>query len=375
MAFWSLVNGKQVHIYTYEGGKQRRISRKLTKSLDGQSEDVIKAWIAVWEAQHKKEELSPGPLSDARLTQLLEDFLVFASSPTSKQRDVSTVEGYRNALGNHVIPYFLEHGLKDVQTWPSRCVKLMEGLRSKGLSDPLILKCCTALNQFWGWLQDEHLVPPGVTLRLRKPAAPAKDTPLKRLVEPGDVLGTARTLKEDLELAMLIGYFFSLRTQEIFALRRSDFVGAEKAETLECCRVMARAGLFSRLAVNVVRQRSKVSGKMNPPKSGSGGWVACFNRDAAARIVGLINTRCKTPGDLLFAKSTDYYMKRWRREGLTGVTLKDLRRASLYWLGHHTPLGTTALKNHARHALLSTTSLYVRRPGEEIVGDGGPLAI
>ena len=46
--------------------------------------------------------------------------------------------------------------------------------------------------------------------------------------------------------------------------------------------------------------------------------------------------------------------------------MKDLRRASLYWLGHHTQLGLIELKSHARHSKSDTTLLYLRRPNEEL---------
>ncbi len=46
--------------------------------------------------------------------------------------------------------------------------------------------------------------------------------------------------------------------------------------------------------------------------------------------------------------------------------MKDLRRASIYWLGHHTNIGIIELKSHARHKRVDTTALYLRRPEEQI---------
>ena len=57
--------------------------------------------------------------------------------------------------------------------------------------------------------------------------------------------------------------------------------------------------------------------------------------------------------------------------GYPGMTLKDLRRASLYWLGHYSSVDLVALKNHARHRNVETTSLYTRRPLEDVSDLGG----
>ena len=57
----------------------------------------------------------------------------------------------------------------------------------------------------------------------------------------------------------------------------------------------------------------------------------------------------------------DRHFKWWSRYGLAvraaeqadvdsqKLSLKDLRRASIYWLGHHTTMDVIALKQHARH--------------------------
>jgi hypothetical protein len=366
MAFWRLHRGKHVVVYTCEGGKQRQLPRSLTKQLDGLDHDAIVAWVSAWERENEKR--APAPESSPALDALLADFLAYAKSAG---KNAGTTTGYRVALTRYVFPFFLERELRDPHAWPSASVKMLEALRAKGVSDASILKCNSSLSRFWAWLQDEQLVPAHLVLRLRKPRGEMDETPLSFTLTPNDVLRFARTLKrDDIELALLLGYFFSLRTQEIFVLQRGDFLAGDAAARLECTRVLANAGLFPRLALNVTRQLSKNSCRMERPKSGSKGWVACFHAEAAKRIVELVNARTRERDDRLFAHGTDFYIKAWRTHGLANVTLKDLRRASLYWLGHDSPLDVVALKNHARHALLSTTSLYVRRPGE-VVDDGG----
>jgi hypothetical protein len=45
---------------------------------------------------------------------------------------------------------------------------------------------------------------------------------------------------------------------------------------------------------------------------------------------------------------------------------KDLRRASLYWLGHETQISLLQLMKHARHSSTETTLKYLRRPAESL---------
>jgi hypothetical protein len=116
--------------------------------------------------------------------------------------------------------------------------------------------------------------------------------------------------------------------------------------------VFKKAKLFDRLAVRVERQRH--GHDEYDPKADNIGWVACFDAKAAKEIVKLAQT-------VEFKYRMDSYQRRWKHLKL-GFTLKDLRRASLYWLGHHSKLSVVELRNHARHSSLETTSLYVRRP-------------
>ncbi len=71
--------------------------------------------------------------------------------------------------------------------------------------------------------------------------------------------------------------------------------------------------------------------------------------------------------------SRAHWSKMWKKAGINKITLKDLRRASLYWLGHYSELNFVDLKNHARHSQPSTTPLYVRRPEEAFDEVGGAM--
>jgi hypothetical protein len=123
---------------------------------------------------------------------------------------------------------------------------------------------------------------------------------------------------------------------------------------------MAGIGQYNRFAVRVDRQRKTKQSK--PPKGDSYGWVACFDERAAKAIVELVRV---IDGDL-FPLSLSRYETLWRRTEL-GLDIKDLRRASLYWLGHYTPIQLIPLMNHARHKHSSTTLLYLRRPDSDVL--------
>jgi integrase len=190
----------------------------------------------------------------------------------------------------------------------------------------------------------------------------SKKTPLLLALKPEEILAYNPT-RPDLRLFALLGYFFSLRPQEVVALTPRDFAAGTEAAMKECAKVMAKAGMYTRLSVHITKQRS--SGKIKTPKAGSIGWVSCFQESAAREIIKLIFG--KPADEPLFANQMDWYYKLWRREGIPQSTVKDLRRASLYHLGHYSELGgqtPVGLMNHARHKHIQTTMLYCRRPEE-----------
>ncbi|RYZ80389.1 MAG: hypothetical protein EOP04_25955, partial [Proteobacteria bacterium] len=151
--------------------------------------------------------------------------------------------------------------------------------------------------------------------------------------------------RQDLRLIALLGYFFSLRPQETLALRRDDLIAGKKASTSEYYQVLTAVDLYERLAVNITRQRGHKG--INPPKRHSIGIVARFDEVEATAIVGrLITYDADAP---LFPLHFNTYLKQWAAKGLRNMTMKDLRRASLYWLGHYRRLELVVLKNQTRH--------------------------
>jgi len=136
------------------------------------------------------------------------------------------------------------------------------------------------------------------------------------------------------------------------------------SDSYQCSKNMVKTVGFGRFVVQITQQRQQ-SGKISTPKTkGSRAWVACFNKDAAALIIAL--TKNRDPQELLFNKYMSiWYGKLWAKYGIKDVTLKDLRRASILWLGQSAGMEPLHLMKHARHSSIETTMLYCRQPEEK----------
>jgi len=359
--YWQRRSDGRVCIFETKGGKPKALPRDRTRHLDQQPDEVVERFIDSLAPR------PPKPLSNEELTQHAE---TYCARMTHDGMSKTTVEMHRYALLSRIIPFFLSQDppLTDPNGWPFRCARLYDHLVGLGISADLLIKCNAALSGLWNWLQDEGLVDASIKLRLRRPRQLAKETPLSFTVTPDEVLAWSVGREPDVAFMGLVGFFFSLRTQETLAVRAGDFLAGTKAAGIESGKVMARAGLFSKLAINVTKQHSKSSGDTAAaPKANSKGWVSCFDERAAVAIVGLVRTlKAEGREGPLVDFSVGCNLARWKQCGFPGLTLKDLRRASIYWLGHHTDLGLVELKSHARHERVETTAKYLRRPNEEV---------
>ena len=410
MAYWDRKRGKQVVVYVWADGKQRQLPRDQTRHLDTEPDHNIDAWVARYEEQFEGKELRPEQVAPAKLIRWIEGYSAYLAS---RGKAAKTVGDHKRMLHSFIVPYFVGlHGMEDPNKWPAVSAQLDTYMREVGDDgdeegagmEHQILRANSAIRGFWEWLADEHHVLGGVALRVRKPRPRDAATPLPRVVMPDEVLSFVRGCRDrDLKLMALLGYFFSLRPQESFALRVADFIAGSRAAELEACRVMSGhkvrgtdAPLFGRFAVSVTRQRIQ-SGEFREPKAYSRGYVSCFHEEAAKLVVALLRAqdpdvavqrakkargeryRGEKNPELVLGWSSDWNFAKWHRQGLgvgvagrkeAEVSLKDLRRASIYWLGHYTTLELNALKNHARHKKADTTMLYLRRPEEIGPADG-----
>jgi integrase len=185
-----------------------------------------------------------------------------------------------------------------------------------------------------------------------------EDTPLDVFLDPEDILKMVKKeTKPDYAKYLLLGYFFSLRPQEIFGLKVSDFRAGTDVLQLEASKAMVGLDLYGQFVVHVQRQKTKKN-KLAPPKKNSKGWVTCFNKEAATAFVQLVAD--KNPDDYVLDCEPNAFYKDWPYD----FEPKDTRRASLYWLGHNTDITQTQMMKHARQKNPKSLELYLRRPEE-----------
>lgn len=352
-----------VYVYLHDPETQRNkpLPRNKTRHLDGATDLQVKGWLDNYLLTQGYERKVNETTIDPKMIELVEAFIAYLKS---REKSWNTVSWYRKYLLDYILPFFVNKlGATDPNSWLYKSPQLLAYLeKDRKLSASIIVRCNVALRKFWDWLQDEGHVVIGVKLKLRNPVLKKRETPLEEIKTPEQVFRFALFCQDrDVALLALLGYFFSLRPQETMILRKRNFKGGTDAQSIEAVNVMQRWKLFNRFAVHVKAQKDQ-KGTEKDPKHNSKGWVACFNEAAAKLIV--THLQGKPNDELLFPKGTDHYFKKWRKKGL-GITLKDLRRSSLYWLGHNTDLPPVALKNHARHKKMSTTDDYLRRPEDK----------
>ncbi len=356
---WQRDRNGRVFFYYFKDGRQRKVPREITAWLDREPDHNVQRERDQWGLKnHPSKKLPTEVLVDRPTLDLVETFCVYMGA---RRKTKKTIAQHRHNLIKYCLPFFVNKlGLTKPSYWTKVSVRLLEHLTSRGVAARTINTCNVSMRVFWTWLVEEgHAA--GMLL-LRNAVVGQQETPLSFTVVPEKILEHPYTTS-DLRLLALVGYFFSLRPQELVALRAGDFRAGSKAAETEAGKVMADAGLYGRLVVNVSRQRR--GKEFATPKANSKGWVTCFHEGAAREIVASLAGR--KPDELLFKHRLDWWFKLWAGGGYPGLKLKDLRRASLYWLGNYTSLPFAALKNHARHADPSTTALYIRRPGSETV--------
>lgn len=374
MASWKYEK-KQGYIYLVVRTKRGKpVPRALYKALEGAPAHNIQAWVDQWSLQNEGAKVTPAHtlFSDDTLSRQLADFLKYLKGGQRKL-DEGTVDKYQRCLRSFVFPYFLEQGLKDPVTWTTTASGMLSWLQAKPTSSAYIREINNSLRGFWTWMEDEGIIPTNSPrLRLRSPPADddEDETPLEFTVSPAQIYEFLAVCKNtDVRLLTILGYFFSLRPQESMGLRRGDFKAGTQAALFASGQAMKKTGLYEKLAVHIDRQRTKKR-KLPPPKAHSKGWVSCFEQRAAQELVTILRMQGGAVDAPLFQVGNDRLFEKWRQKTkgtvLEGVTLKDLRRASVYHLGHHTGFSSEPilLMKHARHKEMETTMLYLRKPTE-----------
>ena len=255
MAYWLRRNDGKVYAYTrYTDGKYhkkpRQISRTETKKLDGQDDTQVEQWVRDYEFRwEKNEKFQPDQvlLSDELLSAYLEKYKLHLL----KYRSKSTAFNRISTIRRYSIPFFLSQKppMKDPQLWVGVSVKMLEYFEKEKLSWSMICAINTDLRGFYKYLIEEGIVQHGRMLLLRFPKKSEgdKETPLPFVVTPDEMLKFCSGVADPkVKLMGSLGYFFSLRPQEVFGLKKSDFIAKkEKVTTLDCVKHMTKSGLFA----------------------------------------------------------------------------------------------------------------------------------
>lgn len=362
MAFYQY-RGRKVSVFFWDGTKQVALPRRVTRHLDGEPEAIVQEWVNRWSNLNEVKKVRPELSAVPNLWSETVDR--WCDQLTKMGRDEKTIKDHRRHLLT-ALPFFTTAGCESWADFPNYSRKLGPWLLSIGKTERRIHAINQSMRLFWKWLDDEGLAE-GL-LKLTGGFKTKQRTPLKITIKPEEIL-SFKPERDDIRLLALIGYFFSLRPQEVIALRPMDFKAGSATSDIECCKALGSAGLYNRLAVYIHRQRTNKG--FRKPKMNSIGWVGCFDERAARELVKLMVGR---PHDQpLFEHGLFWYIKLWKRHGLPNTVTKDMRRASLYHLGHYSDLPVVALKNHARHQNMETTMLYTRRPEELGENDWGHL--
>ena len=375
----------RVYDKTTRAGKT--LPRSESRQLDPLSDEEIDRWIIAKEASENSTMVEVEPLGPSVISgELLENFARWLAYLEHRKLNPNTIKQHKSNASRFMFEYFGRVACEpNPNLWPLLTGRFYNWLVSSGnlvsLPSPgntagetvLVRAPCTphqirttniTFRKFYNWLSEEAIVP-AVELRMRPPMLKRPEVQLTKVVSPEDVLAWARSCGDAVvKFVGLVGYFFSLRPQETFALRRQDFLGGKEIELLECGRVMRGANLFSRLGVYVGRQKQNNGEIGDSAKKGSNGWVCCFNEEAARLVVSLLE---ELESDTVVARWNNKKLyNSWSNCGIPGTTIKDMRRASLYWLAHETDLQPVHLMKHARHRNIQTTLIYCQRPEEEL---------
>lgn len=336
------------------------IPRASIKFLDNYSDDQVKAYLQNLNATANK--INPDRLTD-KTRELIEAFCAWKAK---KGKHHTTVQQERRHV-QLAASFFDQFGA--LSLWPQNSMELRTDLLEKGFKEAHINKIQGSVARFWKYARKNKKLVTGV-LDFDETVnhAVVGATPLQRHVTPGEVLAFAKDCPyNDIKLFALLGYFASMRPQEIMAMSKKDIVGGKEASKLECCKVMKEHGQFGGVAIYVQRQRGSKKTDIRIPKWGTVANVAIFNKEAALLIRSLLKG---IEGDLPFSKyGNRYYTDKWKKHGLSLLNPKDPRRASIYWLANYGSVSVIPLSLHARHKDVKTTGLYYRRVEKESDGE------
>lgn len=371
MAYFQRHNGKvRVYYHDKTTGRVKSLSRDKIKHLDPLTDDDIRQWIDSWEDDSG---VSRSRSRDKAVLSTDELAILFDSYQEQRRqlRNISdgTLYDERTFWTKHVLPYFVvKNDEKNPRRWAAYTSSFTTYLKQKGtLSTKSIKQAGWLLERFGkhlasiGVIQSPWFVPQPILNR-------KATTPLKLNLTPADILKVADQIKgkyPTYTIALLLGFFASLRPGETFALSKEDFLTGDKAKAMAKTYSRFHAvGLGSGLSVSITKALDDKGIIGNPKTHHSYGYVNVWNVEAAKMLAELVKV---LPAGRIFNGHKTWLFKSFGRalKGKLDVTPHDLRRASALYLGRTLGIEIMLLQDHMRHSDIQTTMIYTRRPLEE----------
>ena len=369
-------NGKIYVYYTDpETGKIRQVPRADTSHLDAMRDDAIHTWLWDWEDNNgvaSTRSRARSTFSTDEIERLWSAFMEEKQALSEEPLAAQTLRN-DNQRWEWIKKFFITHkSEKNLRRWYLHTPDFLVWLLADGtLGREQCKKVIWTLRAFGQFLVAHNYVSqpwylPRLPRRNRK-----QSTPLKIAATPDQVLSFADHVADPLfRLALLLGYFGSLRPGELWGLKLEDFVTGDQAKFLaKPHKKLAQYHLGSGLSVYISRQKLN-EGTVGRVKKYSEGWVNIWNSEAAKRIARILKTL--EPGPI-WPQSRTYLEKNYRRlvRSHLNLTPHDLRRASALYLGRTVGVDVWTLQAHMRHAEFTTTLLYCRTPDEISETDTG----
>ena len=359
----------RAYYWDKRAGRQVWIPTDVTKTWDGFSIDMAEEARARWLADSGISRVRSSRRAlqrDDPLSGYIHGFLEQHAALRQAQ------EATRQTLGHHVRCYAVDffvatHGLKDVRQWWRQSAHFSTWLRVTHPHQSILTakKICQSLRRFGEYLATHHIIHQPWLIPLpqvrQKPV-----TPLVRAVGPAEIIELSERLPTPWGMFVLLGFFASLRPEEIYGLTREDFITGERAkkDTVTHARLV-KLGLGSGLSVSVSKTRTRAALRDLPKTHYSYGTVNVWSLEAAKTLAGMLRGLDFGPlfGDVDRVRLDKEY--RAVVKAVSGLSAQDLRRASGLYLGREVGLDPFLLQDHFRHSSMATTLLYTRRPTDE----------
>lgn len=382
MAFIRYRKGRKgVYVYYYDTkqGCLVQIPRETTKAWDGLPEEEILALKRKWEEDHglARNQITRHSLgADDKLKQLWDSYQ--KNRMRFKKRRGSTADAENNVFELYICRFFVQvHAKKDPTQWHALVPDFHNWLFEQPISDAHRRTILWALERFGAHLVFSRVMTYPYTIQ-----TPTRDnnkeTPLKVRIAPDEILkdvrahsfkrsfkkhaSLTRVSRINFKLAVLLGYFASLRPEELYALEKSDFSTGDKAVELSKTYAGLKAGgLGSKLVVKIDKSLKGTGVEAHVKSHHSYGYVNIWYPPAAKVIAEMLRD---LPDGRLFPFSRGYLDKAWREivYPIVASTAHDLRRASGLHLGRTLRIPLTLFQEHMRHAEVETSMLYMREP-------------